>query len=325
MKFLVAGGAGYIGSHFIAEAKLQGHDCIAFDNLSRGHRALLDGTELIEADILDTAAVKDALQRFKPDVVLHYAALALVPESVSQPELYYRNNVMGTKSLLDAIATANPNTPLVFSSTCAVYGTPKELPVIETMPRLPESPYGNSKLACEHLIEDYARAYGLRAMALRYFNASGADASGKLGEDHEPETHLIPNIILRALKNETVTIYGNDYPTRDGTCIRDYIHVTDLAISHILAAEYLLKREKNYFGALNVGSGDGYSNLEVVKMVEKALDRAVKTQFAARRAGDAAAVWANPAAIQKTLGFKAAHSSLENICRTALRWHQRKS
>ncbi len=323
MKFLVAGGAGYIGSHFIAEAKRQGHTCVALDNLSRGHRWAVEGTELIEADVLDTAAIKAALQCIQPDVVLHYAAFALVPESVEHPELYYRNNVLGTKSLLDAMVAINPNIPLVFSSTCAVYGTPKELPVMEHLPRLPESPYGNTKLGCEQLIEDYTRAYAMRAMALRYFNASGADAGGKIGEDHEPETHLIPNIILRALKNETVTIFGNDYPTRDGTCIRDYIHVTDLAESHILAAAHLVKAEKKFFGAMNIGSGTGYSNLEVVQTVEKVLDRPVKVQYASRRPGDAAAIWANPAAAQKNLGFKAKHSSLENICRTALAWHQK--
>jgi UDP-glucose-4-epimerase GalE len=309
----------------VLEAQRAGHECVVPDNLSRGHRsAIPTGTTLVEADVRDGEAVARALDAHKPDVVLHYAAFALVGESVENPDLYWDNNLGGTKSLLDAMAGSGRPTPLVFSSTCAVYGVPEALPMHEDLPKKPISPYGESKLACEELIANWCQATGAPAMALRYFNACGADPEGALGEEHDPETHLIPNVVKAALAGKEVVIFGSDFPTRDGTCVRDYVHVTDLAHAHLRAAEKLLAEARG-FTALNLGTGRGYSNLDVVKAVEEAMGRPVLHRLGPRRPGDPAELYADPRRSREVLGFEPRYSDLATVVRTAHAWHAKKA
>ena len=325
MKFLVIGGAGYIGSHFVYEAISQSHECVVYDNLSRGHRwAVPEGVPFIEDDILNGDRLSEVLQKFQPDVVLHYAALALVGESVAEPELYYRNNASGVKVLLDAIVRTGRKIPVVFSSTCAVFGTPEKLPISEDDRKAPISPYGRSKLMAEFMLEDYCKAYGLKAMALRYFNACGGHSEGKTGELHEPESHLIPNVIQALLQEKPLTVFGKDFPTDDGTCVRDYIHVTDLAVSHIKAAQYLQEANEGLFDVCHLGTGNGYSNLEVIKTTEKIIGKEAKFTFGEPRPGDPAKLFADNKKAQDILDFKPAHSSLENIITTAINWEKNK-
>jgi UDP-glucose 4-epimerase len=326
MRYLVIGGAGYIGSHFVLEAMRQGHECHVFDNFSRGHRqAVPKNVRLTEADLLDDQALRSLLAQ-KPsfDAIFHFAAFALVGESVAQPDIYYRNNTEGVRILLDAMRDLCPETVLVFSSTCAVFGVPENLPIAEDDRKQPMSPYGRSKLMAEWMMEDYAKAYGLRALALRYFNACGADSSGTIGEDHEPETHLIPNIIRQSLRGETLTIFGSDFPTQDGTCVRDYIHVTDLADAHIRAAGYLVKQKKSFFDAIHLGTGNGYSNLEIVDAAGKVLDKKLSYKFGDRRPGDPPALFANNRKARELLNFEPRFSDLKTILSSALMWHQKR-
>lgn len=323
MRFLVIGGAGYIGSHFVREAKRQGHVSVVYDNLSRGFRDSIDeDVELIEADLLDKKRL-DALLRSSPfDAVFHFAAYALVGESVAQPDLYYANNVEGVRTLLEVLRGLEGAPVLVFSSTCAVFGTPLRLPIAEDDPKKPLSPYGKSKLVNEWMIEDYSLAYGLRAMALRYFNACGADQDGDIGEAHEPETHLIPNVIRAALKGELLAIFGEDFDTPDGTCIRDYVHVTDLADAHIKAAIYLSEKRGPFYDAIHLGTGTGYSNLEVLRATEQVLGQSIAYKIGPRRPGDPAGLYADSRKARATLGFDPKSSSLDMILRSALAWHQ---
>ena len=323
MRYFVIGGAGYIGSHFIRMASEQNHDVMAWDNLSRGHRrAVPEAIPFIHADILDQARLTEELRKFNPDAVLHFAALALVGESVAHPDTYFRNNVQGVFSLLEAMRTAAPGASLVFSSSCAVFGVPRKLPICEEDEKNPVSPYGRSKLMAEFLIEDYCRAYGLKAMPLRYFNACGAHSSGTLGEDHDPETHLIPNIIRAALQGKKVTIFGNDFPTRDGTCVRDYIHVEDLVEAHLLAAGWLSRREAGTFSPVHLGTGTGLSNLDICKAAGRVLGREVGMTFGPRRPGDPPELYADNTRGRELLGFTPRLSGPEHILRTALKWHQ---
>lgn len=322
MKFFVIGGAGYVGSHFVLEAIRQGHEAVVYDNLSTGHKqAVPPGIKLIEGDILDEGKLTECLSSENPDVVLHYAALALVGESVEKPGLYYRNNVEGTRSMLDSIIASGLKCPVVFSSTCAIFGSPKSLPINEDADKFPESPYGFTKYACEKLLEDYVNAYGMKVSPIRYFNACGADQSGNIGEAHNPETHLIPLLLRRILDGNTLTVFGNDYPTRDGSNVRDYIHVTDLAVSHIEAAKYLIGCDKPTFEPFNLGTGDGYTTLEIIKECEKTLNKKANYEIGARRAGDAIALYADNKKAKEILNFSPAHSSLENILNTAWNWH----
>jgi len=324
MNFLVIGGAGYIGSHFVVEAIRQGHRCLVYDNLERGHRAAVHcDASIVVGDIHDEKELSRTIKDFSPDVILHYAAYALVPESVANPSLYYYNNVGGVISLVKAMRASSYKKAVVFSSSCAVYGTPEVLPVTTRLNKNPESPYGFSKLFAEQILEDSAAADGFSIMSLRYFNACGADATASIGEDHTPETHLIPNLIKAALNGEQVSIFGKDFETKDGTCIRDYIHVTDLAQSHILAAKFLLSARSKAKGSycLNIGSGSGYSNLEMLKMVEEVLGINLKYQICPRRDGDATALYADINEAKELIGFEPVHSSLKNIVETAYRWH----
>jgi UDP-glucose 4-epimerase len=308
MRLLVTGGAGYIGSIVGRHLLVAGHEVVVLDNLERGHReAVPAGAELVVADLLDREALDEALSgRFEG--VLHFAALALVGESVSSPERYWRTNVGGTLNLLEAMAAADVRR-LVFSSTCAVYGQPDEVPIPETAPPRPINAYGSSKLAVDEMIGHFCRAHGLGAVSLRYFNVAGA--SGELGEDHEPETHLIPNILRAALgQNPYVEIFGTDYPTADGTAIRDYIHIDDLAAAHLLALDGARAEEHQIF---NLGNGNGFSVREVIAATQTVTGREIPTREAPRRPGDPPMLVAASERIREQLGWEPRKPELEEI------------
>ena len=298
MRLLVTGGAGYIGSIVAKQLLDGGHAVTVLDNLERGHRAAVTpGAELVVADLQDRDAVQAALTP-EFDGVLHFAALALVSESVEHPERYYRTNVGGTLNLLEAMVTAGVGR-LVFSSTCAVYGEPDEVPIPETAVPRPVNAYGASKLAVDLMIRDFCRAYGMGAVSLRYFNVAGA--SGELGEDHDPETHLIPNILRAALgRTPEVNVYGTDYPTRDGTAVRDYIHIEDLGIAHLMALDAIRKGEHQVF---NLGNGDGFSVREVIEAAGKVTGTQVLAREAPRRPGDPPMLVAASDRIRAELGW----------------------
>ncbi len=330
MRFFVTGGAGYVGSHFVREALRQGHECFVYDDLQRGHREFVpNGVELTVGDVREQTKLCATLQRCQPDAIFHFAALALVPESVREPQLYEDNNVGGMRSLLAAMVAASCRVPVIFSSTCAVFGTPIKSPIAEDDPKQPENPYGATKLKCEQLLEQFVQVEHIPAMALRYFNACGADLDGKIGEWHEPETHLIPNILRAALAGETVQIFGDDFPTPDGTCVRDYVHVTDLACAHILAAERLLTLQRSSaaasFEVMHLGTGVGHSNLQVLHAAEDVLGQSIAYTIAPRRLGDPAELVANPSRAQTVLGLKFIHSDMRQIIASALAWQRRLS
>lgn len=315
---LVIGGAGYIGSHAARALKRAGHEVIIFDNLSTGFELLASGFELIKGDILDAQELAPALSR--ADAIMHFAAHAYVGESVANPKKYFHNNVEGGLSLLNSALAAGVK-KIIFSSTCAVYGEPAKVPIEENIPRQPVNPYGVSKLFFEQALESYDRAYGFRFASLRYFNAAGADESGEIGELHDPETHLIP-LALRAAAGlgPELQVFGSDYPTPDGTCIRDYIHVNDLADAHVKAVE-LLAAGKDSF-AVNLGTGRGASVQEVLSAVEKITGKCVPRKNVPRRAGDPPALVANPAKAQALLQWKASRN-LGDIVATAWNWMER--
>lgn len=321
MVVLVIGGAGYIGSHTARALKRAGHQVIIFDNLSTGYEFLAAGFELVKGDILD----RSALERVLPgvDAIMHFAAHAYVGESVTNPKKYFHNNVEGGLSMLNAALEAGVKR-IIFSSTCAVYGEVAKVPIDENIPREPVNPYGVSKLFFEQALAAYARAYGFRYASLRYFNAAGADESGEIGELHDPETHLIP-LALRAAAGDgpELHVFGSDYPTPDGTCIRDYVHVNDLASAHVKALEHLAAGKGSF--AVNVGTGAGASVREVISAVEKATGKAVPHRVVPRRPGDPPALVANPAKAQSLLNWKATRG-LDEIVSTAWSWeeHRRK-
>jgi UDP-glucose 4-epimerase len=317
LAVLVVGGAGYIGSHAAHVLRRRGYEVIIYDNLSTGYRELAEGFELIVGDIADSAKLGNVLKRC--DSVMHFAAHAYVGESVENPKKYFHNNVIAALSLLDAVMESRVR-KFIFSSTCAVYGNPMKVPITEDNPRQPVNPYGATKLAFENALEAYSRAYGLKYVAFRYFNAAGADESGSIGERHEPETHLIP-LVFQAIQGKRVAleIFGDDYSTRDGTCIRDYIHVADLAEAHVLGLEYLSRAESI---AMNLGTGNGHSVHEVISTVEKVTGHKVPTHIGPRRAGDPAELVADPSLAEKLLNWKAKRS-LEQIIGTAWTWAQK--
>ena len=317
MAILVVGGAGYIGSHTAHALKRKGHEVIIYDNLSTGFASLADGFELVIGDISDSMKLAPLLTRV--DAVMHFAAYAYVGESVENPRKYFQNNVLGSIALLNTVIDS-PVRKFIFSSTCAVYGVPAKVPMAEDNPRLPVNPYGSSKLAFEFALESYARPYGLGFVAFRYFNASGADENGQIGEMHEPETHLIP-AVFEAIKGKrpALQIFGDDYPTPDGTCVRDYIHVSDLAEAHVLGLDCIGKGES---AALNLGTGQGYSVKEVIATIEKVTGRKVPWNLAPRRPGDPPALIADPSLAEKLLNWKAKRS-LEDIVSTAWKWAER--
>lgn len=320
MLVLVIGGAGYIGSHSARALRRAGHDVIVFDNLSTGYEFLASGFELIQGDILDAPALKRVLSRV--DAVMHFAAHAYVGESVVNPTKYFRNNVEGGLSLLNAMVESGVK-KIIFSSTCAVYGEPAKVPIDETTPRQPVNPYGVSKLFFEQALASYDRAYGLRFASLRYFNAAGADESGEVGELHEPETHLIPLALSAAAgTGPQLQVFGSDYPTPDGTCIRDYIHVNDLADAHVKALAHLSSGNESF--AVNLGTGTGYSVQQVISAVEQATGKTVPRRLAPRRPGDPPALVANPAKAQALIHWKA-NRGLPEIVATAWKWMQSRS
>ena len=315
---LVIGGAGYIGSHTARALKRAGHEVIIFDNLSTGYESLASGFELIKGDILDAKALNSALRRV--DGIMHFAAHAYVGESVTNPKKYFYNNVEGGLALLNAALEADVK-KIIFSSTCAVYGETAKVPIAEDIPREPVNPYGVTKLFFEQALEAYDRAYGFRFVSLRYFNAAGADESGEIGELHDPETHLIP-LALRAAagKGPELQVFGSDYPTPDGTCVRDYVHVNDLASAHVKALEHLSAGKKSF--AANVGTGTGASVSEVISTVEKVTGKPVPRKMVPRRPGDPPALVANPAKAQALLQWKASRGLLD-VVTTAWNWMQR--
>jgi UDP-glucose-4-epimerase GalE len=317
MLILVTGGAGYIGSHAARALRRAGHEVLIYDNFSTGHHCLADGFELVEGDIADASRLAPALAR--ADAVMHFAAYAYVGESVTDPRKYFANNASGGLSLLNALLDAGIRY-FVFSSTCAVYGVPDRMPITEDMARRPVNPYGASKLFVEHALEAYDRAYGMRSARLRYFNAAGADESGEIGELHDPETHLIPLALAAANGGPELQVYGDDYPTADGTCIRDYIHVSDLADAHVRALEHLVSGGESL--SLNLGTGRGHSVLEVVSAVEKLTGRPVCRRVASRRPGDPPELVADPGLAQRVLQWKA-RRDLHEVVSTAWRWMQK--
>lgn len=317
MKVLVTGGAGYIGSVVVEQLLKHGHAAVVFDNLSKGHAAAIAPEAVfVQGDLCDRELLARVLAEQQIEAVIHMAASSLVGESVKQPHLYFENNLVAGVTLLGAMLETGVK-KLVFSSTAAVYGAPETMPITEDAPLAPTNPYGESKLAFERLLRWYDEAYSLRYVSLRYFNAAGA--SERCGEDHAPETHLIPNVLrVAAGKDEYVNVFGENYPTPDGTCIRDYIHVIDLADAHVLALHVLDKRSEIY----NLGYGSGYSVAEVVEMARQVTGNWISTEAAPRRAGDPPVLIASPDKIMRDLGWNPRHSELDQIIASAWRWHQ---
>lgn len=320
MKVLVTGGAGYIGSQVALDLGRQGHEPVILDNLSKGHRrAVLAGT-LVEGDIGNSEFVKEMISREKIEAVIHLAADSLVGESVKNPAKYFRNNVTRGLELLDAVVACGVKY-FVFSSTAAVYGEPEEIPIPEDHPKKPTNPYGFTKLTFEGMLESYDKAYGLRYVSLRYFNAAGADPEAEIGEDHNPESHLIPIVLQTALgQRDHLELYGTDYPTPDGTCIRDYIHVADLSQAHLLALAALTRGSAS--AIYNLGNGQGYSNRQVIAVAEKVTGKSIPVKESARRPGDPAVLVASSELIRAKLGWKPRFPRLEEIMETAWNWHK---
>lgn len=322
MKVLVLGGAGYIGSHICKALALLNHESIVVDNLSTGHLEAVRWSRFIEADILETDKLIKILQDEGPfDLIMHFCAKSLVGESVQKPSLYYRNNVAGTLNLLDAMVATNHD-KLVFSSTAAVFGMPEKDLIDEQHTRLPINPYGQSKKIIEDVLSDYHSAYGIKSVALRYFNACGADPDGEIGERHEPETHLIPNILKSAIAGKTsgLKVFGDNYPTPDGTCIRDYIHVNDLASAHILAGEYLHHNDGAF--AFNLGNGNGFSVFQVIEAAKNVVQHEIAYSVEPPRAGDPSTLVADSTRARQVLGWQPAYTDIESIIATAWTWHQ---
>jgi UDP-glucose 4-epimerase len=319
MRILVTGGAGYVGSHCLRRLLAAGHEAVVYDNLWQGHREAVPAGLLVEGDLNDEARLTALLRDRKIDAVMHFAALALVGESVQKPDLYYRNNVAGSFHLLEAMRQAGV-WRIVFSSTTATYGTPEKMPIDETTPQQPINPYGFSKLVVEHMLDDYAAAYGFGFAALRYFNAAGASADGSIGEDHTPESHLIPIVLQVALgQRESISIFGDDYSTPDGTCVRDYVHVEDLAAAHLAALERL---EPGKSIKVNLGTGRGYSVQEVIDACRKFTGHAIPAVMAPRRPGDPPELVADSRLAGKLLNWKPKYATIESIVETAWRWHK---
>lgn len=319
-NILVCGGAGYIGSHMCKMLSRAGYTPVTFDNFSTGHRWAVKWGPLVEGDLLDQDALADLFAAYRFDAVMHFAARSQVGESMREPGLYFRNNVTGTLNLLDAMVAANVG-KLVFSSTAAVYGNPEYVPIDEAHPTQPINPYGWSKLMAERQIAEYCRAYGLRAICLRYFNAAGADPDGETGEAHEPETHLIPNVIRAALdpSKGPVTIFGNNYQTPDGTCVRDYIHVADLCDAHLRALEACSRQ--SHFQAINLGTGKGHSVSEVISVFNEMSQMTVGTHHLPPRPGDPAVLVASNETAARQLDW-APKFTIFDCLESAFRWHQ---
>jgi UDP-glucose-4-epimerase GalE len=321
MKILVTGGAGYIGSHTVQELIHQGYEIVILDNLSTGKRELVPGGELIEGDLRDTADLERTFRQHQFQSVIHFASLIQVGESYADPQKYYRHNLITSLNLLHAMLQAGVKN-FIFSSSAAVYGIPEQIPIPESHPLNPLNPYGWTKLFVEKILSDYERAYGLKFVSLRYFNAAGADPDGRLGEMHEPETHLIPNILLFLLgQRPDFSLFGKDYSTPDGTAIRDYIHVTDLAKAHVLALQKLPALKNSEF--INLGANRGYSVMEVIKKTEDITGQKVSYHVKPRRKGDVDVLLASRDKAKKMLQWELAYSDLDTIIATAWNWHRK--
>jgi len=319
MRILVTGGAGYIGSHAVKLFRERGHDIWVYDNLSMGHRGAVPPDRLVVGDLNDLHRLDQLLVEQRIDAVVHFAAWTYVGESVQQPAKYWQNNVVNALGLLDCVRRHQIQR-FVFSSTAAIFGTPHNMPITEETPHLPINPYGQTKLTVERALHDFSQAYGIGYAALRYFNAAGAAPDGSIGEDHTPETHLIPLVLFAAMgKRPQVEIFGTDYPTPDGTCVRDYIHVDDLALAHLLALEKLTPGMELHY---NLGIGHGYSVREVIRACEEVTGKMVPVKEGPRRAGDPAVLIASSERIQKELGWKPRYVELRGIVETAWKWHQ---
>lgn len=319
MRVLVTGGAGYIGSHTAKALAAAGFAPVVFDNLSMGHRWTVRWGPLVEGDVADTDLVRDTLRRYRIEAVLHFAASASVAESMRHPRRYFRNNVMTTLSLVDAMLDEGVKR-VVFSSSCATYGLPERLPIAEDHPQRPINPYGETKAIGERILHWYGQSYGLRSVVLRYFNAAGADPDGELGEAHDPETHLIPLAIAAALGHHAhLAVYGTDYPTPDGTAVRDYVHVTDLADAHVRALGYLVANGDNL--TLNLGTGTGYSVAEIIAAVEAATGRPMPHHVAPPRRGDPPMLVADATRAAEILGWRPYRSALDAMVGSAWHWH----
>jgi len=322
MNILVTGGAGYIGSHACKALALAGHTPITYDNLVYGHRDAVQWGPLEQGDTTDRARLDDVLDRHRPDAVLHFAAYAYVGESVENPGKYWHNNVHGTLVLLEALRDHGVGR-FVFSSTCATYGEPQTIPMTESHPQWPINPYGWTKLAVERMLADFHAAHGLRSIALRYFNAAGADPEAETGEDHDPETHLIPLVLDAAIgRREKITVFGDDYATPDGTCIRDYIHVTDLADAHLRALDWLGNNDTAT--AFNLGNGQGFSVNEVIDTARRVTGKAIQAELGPRRPGDPPRLVGDSTKAIGELGWQPRYAGIDTIVETAWRWHRKR-
>ncbi len=320
MSILVCGGAGYIGSHINKQLYREGYDTIVFDSLIYGHREAVKWGEFVQGDLADIDAIEAVFAKYPIEAVFHFAAYAYVGESVEQPEKYYYNNVVNTLNLLKVMRAHGCN-KIIFSSTCATYGEPERVPITEDMPQNPINPYGMTKLTVERIFKDYQKAYGLNFVVLRYFNAAGADPEGEIGESHDPETHIIPLVLDAASgKRPDIKVFGTDYDTPDGSCIRDYIHVTDLSDAHLLALHYLEKGGESDF--FNLGNTIGTSVLEVVDSVKRVTGRNFTVTLANRRPGDPAKLVGSSEKAQKVLGWKPVYGEIDTIVEHAWRWHE---
>lgn len=321
---LVTGGAGYIGSHAVKVLQQAGYQVLILDNLVYGHQDIAEtlGAELIVGDTNDRPLLDQLFRDRQISAVMHFAAYAYVGESVTQPDKYYRNNVVGTLTLLEAMVAANIKA-FVFSSTCATYGIPQQIPMTEDHPQAPINPYGATKLMVERILQDFDVAYGLKSVIFRYFNAAGANPNGAIGEDHNPETHLIPLVLQTALgKREAITVYGTDYPTADGTCIRDYIHVNDLADAHVLGLQYLL--QGNQSEIFNLGNGNGFSVKEVIDTAQEITGKSINVIFGDRRAGDPPALVGSSEKARNILNWQPQYADIKLILQHAWQWHQQR-
>ncbi|MDO8945993.1 MAG: UDP-glucose 4-epimerase GalE [Desulfocapsaceae bacterium] len=320
MNILICGGAGYIGSHMAKMLAAQNHKITVFDNFSTGHRQAVKWGELTEGDLLDQNALDQLFSKQNFDAVMHFSAKSLVGESMANPALYYRNNVIGTLNLLDAMVKYEVK-KFVFSSSASTFGNPLKDFIDETHPQNPINPYGQTKLMVERILKDYAQAYGLNSVSLRYFNAAGADSEAEIGEAHNPETHLIPNVLKAVLKGgKRLKVFGKDYATADGTCVRDYIHINDLCTAHLQTLDYM--GTKHGAHGFNLGNGKGFSILEIIEAAQKVVGCEIPFDYEERRPGDPATLVADSTLIHKELGWQADYTELEEILATAWKWHQ---
>ncbi len=321
MKIFIAGGAGYIGSHTVQELFLDGYDVTVFDNFSTGKREFLSGGRVFEGDLMDKRSLEEVFEKNEFDAVLHFASLIEVGESYVNPNKYYTHNLIGSLNLLDVMLKKGVN-KFIFSSSAAVYGNPKTSPISEDHPLQPINPYGQTKYFVEKILEDYDRAHGLKFISLRYFNAAGADPEGRRGEAHDPETHLIPNILLFLLeKRDRFNLYGTDFPTPDGSAVRDYIHVKDLARAHVLALKKLFEKPESEF--INLGTNTGYSVLEIIAKAEQITGKTARYTLSPRRLGDPPVLLASKDKAESLLGWTLKYSDIKTIIQTAWDWHSK--